>query len=142
LEGCRTEFGRLRYTAFPEATLKEGLFKPHISATVCFLKYAGCMSLSAIVKYLKDALDIDVTKGYLVKVIDKGAASLQSCYDELLRVLPLEKLVNADETGHKENGGKYWTWVFRTSLYALFKIDASRGSNVLVEVLCKEFELK
>ena len=45
-----------------------------------------------------------------------------------------------DETGHKENGEKFWTWVFRADLYVLFKIDKSRGSKVLVDVLGKQFE--
>jgi hypothetical protein len=44
-----------------------------------------------------------------------------------------------DETGHKENGEKFWTWVFRADLYVLFKINKSRGSQVLLDVLGKEF---
>ena len=44
-----------------------------------------------------------------------------------------------DETGHKENRQKYWTWCFRAQLYTLFRIDKSRGSEVLVEVLGTEF---
>jgi transposase len=131
---------QVHYAEFPESIRKEGLFKAHLSATVCFLKYAGSMSFSAIVKYLADAFGILVTKGYLVKVIAKGSKSLGGCYNELLSTLPKEKVVNADETGHKENGNKYWTWVFRTSLYALFKIDLSRGSDVLIAVLGKEFD--
>jgi hypothetical protein len=44
-----------------------------------------------------------------------------------------------DETGHKENGEKFWTWVFRAELYVLFKIDKARSSKVLIEVLGKDF---
>jgi len=51
----------------------------------------------------------------------------------------LEKKINVDETGHKENGDKFWTWVFKAELYVLFKIDKSRGSKVLIDVLGKEF---
>lgn len=49
-------------------------------------------------------------------------------------------MLNVDETGHKDNGGKFWTWVFRAELYMLFKIDKSRGSKVLLDVLGEEFE--
>lgn len=52
---------------------------------------------------------------------------------------PLETTVNVDETGHKENGDKFWTWVFKAELYVLFKLDKSRGSKVLIDVLGKEF---
>ena len=45
-----------------------------------------------------------------------------------------------DETGHKNNGDRFWTWVFKAELYVLFRIDESRGSKVLIEVLGREFE--
>ena len=48
--------------------------------------------------------------------------------------------MNVDETGHKENGERPWTWCFRAELFVLFKIEFSRGSNVLMEVLGKEFD--
>jgi transposase len=128
------------YASFPESVEKEGLFKAHISTTVCFLKYVGSMSYSAIKKYLQDVMKIRVSKGYLAKVVHKGAQSLESSYDELLHFIPMQKVINADETGHKENGNKFWTWVFRTSLHAVFKIDQSRGSEVLISVLGKEFD--
>ena len=49
-------------------------------------------------------------------------------------------LLNVDETGHKDNGDRFWTWVFKAELYVLFRIDKSRGSQVLIEVLGKEFD--
>ena len=57
----------------------------------------------------------------------------------MLKSLPLEQNLNVDETGHKENGDKFWTWVFRAELYVLFKIDKSRGSKVLLDVLGEDF---
>src|SRR5208283_2763582 len=44
-----------------------------------------------------------------------------------------------DETGHRRNKMRMWTWCFRASLYTLFKIDPSRGANVLLNVLGEEF---
>jgi len=61
-------------------------------------------------------------------------------YDDLLARLPGEPRLNVDETGHKENGKPYWTWCFRSDLYTLFKIDKSRGSGVLLDVLGAEFD--
>lgn len=130
---------QIHYARIPEQTVKEGLFRPDMAALVCFLKYVGCMSLSGIKKYLKDVMNIPVTKGYLAKVIRKSSCSLDASYEELLHALPRQKIVNSDETGHKENGGKFWTWVFRANLFVLFKISPSRGSEVLIDVLGKEF---
>jgi len=69
---------RVHYAPFPADVSAEGLFKAHLSSTVCFLKYIGCMSLSGIRNYLQDALNIRVTKGYLAKVIQKGSEDLRT----------------------------------------------------------------
>jgi hypothetical protein len=65
--------------------------------------------------------------------------SLAAAYEELYRDLPHQARLNIDETGHKENAKRLWTWCFRAELFTLFKIDPSRGSEVLVEALGKEF---
>lgn len=130
---------QIHYAKIPEQRVKEGLFRPDMSAMACFLKYVGCMSLSGIKKYFNDVMKITVTKGYLAKVIQKSAHSLDGCYEQLLEALPAEDIVNSDETGHKENGAKFWTWVFRANLFVLFKISPSRGSEVLIDVLGNEF---
>ena len=61
-------------------------------------------------------------------------------FKELLNRLPFEQRIHVDETGHKENGKKFWTWVFKADLYVLFRIDKSRGSKVLIDVLGNEFD--
>ena len=58
----------------------------------------------------------------------------------MLEALPGEAVLNVDETGHKDNGKRMWTWCFRASLYTLFKIDPHRSGDVLIEVLGKEFD--
>ena len=57
-----------------------------------------------------------------------------------LRALPAEDFLNVDETGHKDNGQRMWTWCFRAATFTLFKIDPSRASSVLVDVLGEEFD--
>jgi hypothetical protein len=47
---------------------------------------------------------------------------------------------NAEETGHKENGRRYWTWCFRAKAFIVFKIHASRGSDVLFDSLGQNFQ--
>jgi transposase len=61
-------------------------------------------------------------------------------YQELLDALPGQARLNVDETGHKQNGQRQWTWCFRAGLYTLFKIDPTRSADVLIEVLGSEFD--
>jgi transposase len=130
---------RIHYASFPPEVERAGLFKEHLTALVAYLKFAHHASFSTIRKFLRDVLGLSVSRGYLCKVIQKVSAALQAPYEQLLARLPLEDVVHVDETGHKENGQRLWTWVFRADLYVLFKIDASRGSQVLIEVLGRHF---
>lgn len=131
---------KFHYAEIPPAIVKTGLFKENLCATVCFLKFVGAMSFSAIKKYCHDVLNISVTKGYLAKIIRKGMHAIRPAYEELLKNLPDQAVLNTDETGHKENGKLLWTWIFRASGFVAFVIDKSRGSQVLIEILGKEFK--
>ena len=131
---------KIHYMPFPPEVYKEGLFKERLTALVAYMKNVCHASFSTIRKYIRDVLGEKVSRGYLCKVIEKVSLSLEASYNELLDRLPLETIINVDETGHKENGDKFWTWVFKAELYVLFKIDKSRGSKVLIEVLGKEFD--
>jgi transposase len=48
--------------------------------------------------------------------------------------------LNADETGIKVDGKRYWLWTFVTSKETLLVINKSRGKKVLDQVLGKDFE--
>ncbi len=130
---------KVHHHPFPEAVVREGLFKERLTALVAYMKAVDHASFSTIRKFVRDVLGEKVSRGYLRKVVEKASAALDAPYEELLNLLPLETILNVDETGHKENGGKFWTWVFRADLYVLFKIDKSRGSKVLLDVLGEEF---
>jgi len=131
--------GKIHYMPFPAHVYKEGLFKERLTALVAFMKNVCHASFSTIRKFIRDVLGEKVTRGYLRKLIEKVSQCLEVPYNDLLDRLPLETIINVDETGHKENGDRFWTWVFKAELYVLFKIDKSRGSKVLIDVLGKEF---
>jgi transposase len=128
------------FVSLPEAVEKAGLFGPRLTALVAYMKGVCHASFSTIRKFLRDVVGVSVSRGYLVKLIAKVSRSLAGAYSELLDRLPGEATLNLDETGHKENGERLWTWCFRAQSYTLFRIDKSRGSEVLVEVLGTEFD--
>lgn len=130
---------KVHYAPVPEAVAKTGLFGPRLTTLVAFMKGVCHASFSTIRKFLRDVAGIKVSRGYLAKVIAKVTEWLTPAYEELLARLPAEALLNVDETGHKENAKKFWTWCFRAELYTLFRIQPSRGSDVLVDTLGKEF---
>ena len=130
---------KIHYKPFPESVVKAGFFQERITALVAYMKYVCHASFSTIRKFIRDVLGETVARSFLRKVLAKVTASLDDPYEELLNRLPLETIVNADETGHKDKGEKFWTWVFRAELYVLFKIDKTRSTQVLIDVLGESF---
>lgn len=134
-ESCR----KVHYAPFPPEVEKGQLFGPRLTALVAYMKGMCHASFSTIRKFLRDCLGVKVSRGYLRKLIAKVTESLDVAYEELLRLLPDEEIVNVDETGHKEKGKRFWTWCFKAELYTLFRIDKSRGSKVITDTLGEEF---
>jgi len=118
---------------------KGQLIGPHLTATIAYMKGACHCSFSTIRKFLRDVVGITVSRGQLSKLIQKASAAFEQAYNELLEYLPSEATLNVDETGHKENKKRFWTWCFRADAYTLFKIADSRGSKVLINVLGEDF---
>ena len=127
------------HAPLPAAVRKGGLLGPQLTALVGYLKGVCHASFSTIRKFFRDVLNIPISRGQLAKVIGKVSAALGHAYEELRGRLPGESRLNVDETGHKDNGKAHWTWCFRAEWYTLFKIDSSRGSEVLIEMLGREF---
>ena len=131
---------RVHYAPLPPAVEKAGLVGPRLTALVAYLKAACHASFSTIRKFLRDVLGITISRGQLSKLVNKVSEALDAPYEELLERLPSEARLNVDETGHKENGRRPWTWCFRAQDYAVFRIADTRGSQVLWAVLGREFK--
>jgi transposase len=131
---------KMHYAPIAEPVKKAGLFGPRLHTLVAYLKGVCHCSYSTIRKFLRDVVKVKVSRGYLAQVCAEVSETLQISYLHLLDLLPKQDVVNVDETGHKDNGDGLWTWCFRAPLFTLFKISPSRGSDVLVEVLGKEFD--
>ncbi|HSQ56455.1 MAG TPA: IS66 family transposase, partial [Gemmata sp.] len=123
----------------PSGIQRGGLVGPSLTTLIAYLKGACHASFSTVRKFLRDVVKVTISRGELARIIAKVSRALERPYEELLDALPDEARLNVDETGHKQNGQRQWTWCFRASLYTLFKIDPSRSGDVLIEVLGTEF---
>ena len=130
---------KFHYAPMPAHIEKGQLIGPHLTAVIAYMK-GGChCSFSTIRKFLRDIVGITVSRGQLSKLIQKASAAFEQAYNELLEYLPNEAKLNVDETGHKENKKRFWTWCFRADTYTLFKIADTRGSKVLIDILSEDF---
>jgi len=130
---------KIHYAPMPAHIEKGQLIGPRLTAVIAYMKGACHCSFSTIRKFLRDVMGITISRGQLSKLIQKASAAFEQSYNELLETLPYEAKLNIDETGHKENKKRFWTWCFRADIYTLFKIADTRGSRVLVDILGEDF---
>lgn len=131
--------GKIHIAALPDEVRKGGLFGADINAAVAFMK-GGChMSYTTIQQFFREIMKLDVSRGVLCKATQKVSLSLQPVYDGLVERLPAEPQLGVDETGHHDEGILHWTWCFDTPGYSVFRIDKSRGCEVLENVLGSDF---
>ena len=134
-----TRTGQIITAPLPPEVARAGLLGPRLSALVAYQKGACHMSYATIATFLRDVLGVSLSTGQLAKVVAKAGAALAGAYEQLAAALPDQPRLGVDETGHKDNGSAYWTWCFRAKDFTLYKIDPSRGSDVLREVLGEAF---
>lgn len=128
------------WAPLPLAIERGGLVGPKLTALIAFMKGFCHASFSTIRTYLRAVVGVRLARSTLSNTIQKVSRALEGCYEELMQLLPQEDLLNIDETGHKDNGDRWWTWCLRADLYTLYKIDSRRSADVLLEVLGREFD--
>jgi len=131
--------GKIHIAPIPDEIRKGGLLGADVTAAVAFMKGSCHMSYTTIQQFFNELMKLDISRGMLCKATQKASKALKPSYNQLTQHLPDESQVNVDETGHHDDGKLHWTWCFDTSDYSLFKIDESRGSKVLEEMLGKDF---
>jgi hypothetical protein len=83
---CR-QCQRLHDAPLPQAVSKAGMAGPRLTALVGFLKGVCHASFSTIRKFLRDVVQVTVSRGQLAKLVQKVSASLEKTYQELLAAL-------------------------------------------------------
>lgn len=131
--------GRIHTTPLPREVVKAGLIGPRLSAAAAFQKAACHMSYTTIQQFWRQLAALDVSRGQWRKVVGRVSAALAQPYEGLCDALPGQDVLGIDESGHKDSGKRHWTWCFRAKRFTVFRIDPSRGSDVLRHMLGEAF---
>ena len=132
--------GEIISASIPAHILAGGIAGPRLSAFIGYLKGRCHTSYTTIEMLMDEAFGHRLCRGTLAKIVtSRVSPALAPVYDELLALLPSEPYLGIDETGHKDNGDKFWTWCFRAPEYTLFRIDETRSTQVLRDVLGSAF---
>ena len=87
------------------------------------------MTIGGLVEHL-EALGATVRPGTISNLLNRLGNAVDKPFQELVEKLKTEPVLNIDETGHKENGKRLYTWGFNTPNYSVFFIG-SRSASIL-----------
>lgn len=132
--------GAFHRAKLPEYVARSGFVGDGLAAALAFLNAKGHASHSTLAAFMKDVLGEAVSRGQIAKTLRRASAALEAPYNEALKRIRGEPILNIDETGHREKGKRFWTWVFRAGDFAVFHIDKTRAAGVLEHVLGPEYQ--
>ncbi len=115
------------------------LFDRRLSALIAYMKGALHASYSNLQAFCRDVLGIEVARSHLCNTIARVNEALAGPHEELQEHIPIQPVLNIDESGWKDRGVKYWIWLFCTPRLSFYHIAKSRGAKVLEAVLGKTY---
>lgn len=131
--GC----GGLTLATLPAEVI--GQFGPQLTALIAYLTVVCRLPRLVVQRFLEGALQIPISLGSTQNAWEEASAAVAAPSAELEAALRHEAVINADETGHRTNGDKRWLWTFVARTFVVYRIAASRGSDVLQTVLGATF---
>ena len=129
--------GQTTQAALPDHVV--GQFGPQLTALIAYLTVVCRMPRLVVQRFLETILQIPLSLGSTQAAWEEASAAVAAPYAELEVALRHEAVLNADETGHRTNGDKRWLWTFVARTFVVYRIAASRGSDVLQTVLGQTF---
>jgi len=96
--------------------------------------------IEKVQEYLETVYQLEISTGVLVELRHRVAHQGAGSHRQLQQEIRGSPVVNADETGHRENGDNKYTWTFATPKIRYFLYQRGRDQEVVREVLGDEFE--
>lgn len=121
------------------ATVPGGAFGPRLQATVAVLSGRYRLSRRAVAEVCTDVLGAPLCVGSVDGLCQTTAAALAMPVEELHAVVQQAPAVHADETSWRQAGQRCWLWVVVAPLVTVFTVAASRGSQVIKDLLGESF---
>lgn len=97
------------------------------------------MSLAKTCRHLNKRFGIGLTTGGLTQAFQRLGLAMVDEVNAVEKEIQRSGAVHADETGGRVDGASWWIWAFVTSTLASFRVEWSRGSEVILRVLGEHF---
>jgi transposase len=112
---------------------------PRLAAHLALLRTRLGVSYRKLALYATEALGIPLTASGALGILNRMADRMEPLYDGLAHALTVQRILHGDETGWKMDGLRWQLWCFCNASLAVFHADKSRGSQVVLGLLGKDF---
>lgn len=112
---------------------------PRALALGALLNKVQGLTMRKTCQVLRDLCGLRITPGGLSQALCRVADRVEDLYGGLIQQLRGSAAVHADETSWWVGGPSWWLWVFTTPEATVYRVDQSRGSAVVQEILGDEF---
>jgi transposase len=116
------------------------LVGPRAKALAADLKHRLGVSYGKVSEALNDAFGLQVSRSGWCQADQRLAQTARPVYQELIDTVRQCSVVHADETGWRIGTLSAWLWVFTNREVSVYAIRDNRSSDVVVEILGKEFQ--
>jgi len=117
----------------------KGSFGINLMVLVIIIKFLLRGVLRKTSSFLETNHAFKITPAALNEIIRRVADAAEKEYKEIKQRIKNSSKIYIDETSFSVLGKNQWMWVFRTETDILLVIRPSRGSNVLEEILGKDY---
>jgi len=141
---CRACHKRVR-SRHPEQTSQATgaagvMVGPRAKALAADLKHRLGVSYGKVSEVLNDAFGLQVSRSGWCQADQKLANTARPVYEALVELIRQCSVVHADETGWRIGTLAAWLWVFTNCEATVYAIRDNRSSDVVVDVLGREFQ--
>lgn len=113
---------------------------PRAKALVANLKHRFGASYANVREALNDAFNLKVTRSAWCQADQRLATQAQPVYEALIQAIQACAVVHSDETGRRIGQPSAWLWVFTNQQITVYMVETSRGHEVVINILGKEFK--
>ena len=122
------------------AGVPTGQAGPRLIAFAGLLMACFRQSKRRAAQFLSTILNQPASAAWMVLLQNRCAEAVKPAYDDLAAQMPMQDVLNIDESPTKEGPAKAWVWTFVAATFSVFACRTSRAGDVLKDLLGEGYD--
>ena len=127
--------GEVVYGVLPKELDNERNFGPRLEAILTYLQHQQHMSYERLQNTMKELFGVTISQGGIACVSERAGEAAAKQAEAIQQAVQAGPVIRSDETSARVDGRNWWEWVFVGRDAVLHVIRASRGVDVINEIM-------